>query len=124
MIVPGSNLLALALGVIGNQIVGWRKYVGVTTLPSGVQSPTWEDDATDLAGSLQPADTTLIQQLGLDMTREYCTFYAPAQFREVDRDQTGDLLIYAGKTYQVLDKASWFPQDGWERVMCIRVKNA
>lgn len=120
MQVPGANLLAIAMGVIGVQQVGWCKYLGTVTLPSGVKSPTWADPVT-IAGSLQPVDSTLIQQLGLDWTKRYCTFYAPAEFREVDRDQTGDKLIYAGRTYQVQDKASWFAQDGWERVLCIEV---
>lgn len=120
MIVPGSNLLAIALGVIGNQSIAWHKFAGMTTLASGVDSPTWDDPVTIL-GSLQPIDSTLLQQLGLDWTKNHCTFYAPAEFREVDRDQTGDKLVYAGKTYQVLNKASWFPQDGWEKVMCVEV---
>lgn len=123
MIVPGSNLLALAMGVIGQQAIAWARNTGLTTLASGAQVPTWADPVT-IYGSLQPVDNTLLQQLGLDWTKNYCTFYAPAEFREVDRDQTGDRLTYAGKTYQVLNKTSWFAQDGWERVMCVEVPNA
>lgn len=123
MIVPGSNLLALAMGVIGQQTVGWAKFTGMTTGPSGIDIAEWAAPV-DIFGSLQAVDSTLLQQLGLDWTKNYCTFYAPAEFREVDRDQTGDKLLYAGKTYQVLNKASWFAQDGWERVMCVEVPGA
>lgn len=123
MIVPGSNLLALALGVIGNQKVQWRKFAGMTTLTSGVQAPSW-DDPVDINGSLQPVDETMLQQLGLDWTKKHCMFYASAEFKEVDRDQTGDRLTYAGRTYQILDKTTWFAQDGWERPLCVEVPNA
>lgn len=123
MIVPGSNLLAIAFGAIGQQSVQWRKYVGMTTLADGSKRVTWSNPVT-LAGSLQPVDSTLLQQLGLDWSKNYCTFFAPAEFRDPTRDQTGDKITYAGRTYQVIDKSSWFPQDGWEKVICVQVQNA
>lgn len=120
MLVPGSNLLSMALGVIGSQGVQWLKYQGKITNSAGFDVPTWAP-AVPIAGSLQPADPLHLQQLGLDMTKQYVMFYATAEFTQVDRDQTGDRLIYAGKTYQVLAKTSWFAQDGWERPMCVEV---
>lgn len=120
MIVPGSNLLALALGVIGNQMVQWHKFAGLTTNAAGVQRPTWAAPVT-INGSFQPADAATIQQLGLDWTRNYVNFFAPAEFKEIERDQSSDRVSYAGRMYQVVGKAAWYHQDGWERVLCVEV---
>lgn len=120
MIVPGSNLLALAMGVIGQQQVQWLRYTGMTTTSAGVERPTWAAPVT-ITGSVQPVDTSLLQQLGLDWTRNYITFYAPAEFQEVERDQSSDRITYAGRTYQVLSGTNWFAQDGWEKVICVEV---
>jgi hypothetical protein len=120
MIVPGSNLLAMALGVIGQQSVQWSRYIGMTTTTAGVERPTWADPVT-ISGSLQPVDTSLLQQLGLDWTRNYVTFFAPAEFREIERDQSSDRITYGGRTYQVVSKTAWWQQDGWEKVICVEV---
>lgn len=123
MIVPGSNLLNMALGVIGAQQVQWLRYAGMTTTAAGIQRPSW-DAPVDISGSLQPVDANTLQQLGLDWTRNYVTFFAPAEFKEVERDQSSDRITYAGRTYQVVGKTAWFHQDGWEKVICVEVPNA
>jgi len=123
MIVPGSNLLAMAMGLIGQQSVLWLRYAGMTTNTAGLQQPTWAAPVA-ITGSVQPVDTSLLQQLGLDWTRNYVTFYAPANFKEVDRDQSSDRIVYAGRTYQVLSGTTWYAQDGWEKVICVEVLDA
>lgn len=123
MIVPGSNLLALALGVLGQQVVEWRRYIGKVTSPAGVQVPTWAAPVT-IAGSLQPVDANTLQQLGLDWTRNYVALFASAEFLEIERDQSSDRVTYAGRTYQVVGKTAWFHQDGWEKVICVEVPSA
>lgn len=123
MIVPGSNLLNMALGVIGAQGVEWRRYTGMVTTPSGVEQPTWAAPVT-IAGSIQPVDAKTLQQLGLDWTQNYVTFYASAEFREIERDQSSDRISYAGRTYQIAGKTAWFHQDGWDAIICIEVPDA
>lgn len=123
MIVPGSNLLALAMGVIGQQSVQWLRYTGLTTTAAGVERPTWAAPVA-IIGSIQPVDTNTIQMLGLDWTKNYITFYAPKEFQEIERDQSSDRIAYAGRTYQVVSKTAWFAQDGWDKVICVEVPNA
>lgn len=123
MIVPGSNLLNMAMGIIGRQSVQWFRYTGLTTTPAGLQRPTWADPVT-ITGSLQPVDANTLQNLGLDWTKNYVTFFAPAEFNEVERDQSSDRVAYAGRKYQVVGKTAWFHQDGWEKVICVEVRDA
>lgn len=123
MTVPGSNLLNMALGLIAGQRVGWRQYLGMVTNPAGVKVVTWAA-AVDVFGSFQPVPATLLQQYGLDVSKNYATFYASRDMTDPDRNKTGDRLIYAGKVYQVESKTPWFAQDGWESVLCVEVTNA
>lgn len=121
--IPGSNLLNLAFGLIGQQPVQWAAFQGVITNAAGVKVPTWAAAVT-VGGSFQPVPKDLIQRLGLDWTKSYVNFYASKDFTDVERDKTGDRLTYAGKTYQVLSNTDWFAQDGWKGVMCVEVTNA
>lgn len=120
MLVPGSNLLQLALGVIGQQAVEWRRYAGQETLANGAVRTRWGNPTT-IYGSLQPADSRLLQQLGLDWTKNYVVFRGSAAFTDVDRDQTGDKLSYGGKTYQIVGKTDWYLQDGWQAVVAVEL---
>lgn len=123
MIVPGSNLLNMAFGVIGQQAVEWSSFLGNITNAAGVKVPSWAAPTT-LGGSFQPVARSLYQQLGLDFTKNYANFYASADVMDVLRNKSGDRLAYAGKTYQVLSNTDWFAQDGWKGVMCVEVTNA
>lgn len=123
MIVPGSNLLAMAFGIIGMQAVEWSVFQGLVTNSAGIEVPTWAAPVT-IGGSIQPVPKDLIQQLGLDWTKNYVNFYASAAMEDVTRDKTGDRLAYAGKTYQILSNNDWFAQDGWKGVLAVEVTNA
>lgn len=115
-----SNLLNVALGAVGSQPVEWSAFTGMTTNAAGVRVATWADPVT-VRGSIQPASETLLQQLGLDRTKEYVTFYASQSFTRPDRDMAGDKLTYAGKTYQVQSPTRWFSQAGFEGALAVRI---
>lgn len=123
MIVPGSNLLNMAFGLIGQQVVQWSSFLGLVTNAAGTKVPTWAAPIA-LGGSFQPVARTLYQQLGLDFNKSYANFYASADIMDVLRNKTGDRLAYAGRTYQVLSNNDWIAQDGWKGVLCIEVTNA
>lgn len=120
---PGGNILSVALGLIPSQAVGWRRFEGVVTNAAGVDVPTWQAPVT-IRGSFQPVSATLMQTLGLDMTKNYATFYAAEPMQDVDRDKTGDRLTYNGRVWQIISKTEWYPQDGWDGIMCVEVTNA
>lgn len=123
MIVPGSNLLNMAFSLISKQIVAYQAFQGMTTNAAGVEVPTFAA-AVNIGGSLQPIPKSLIQQLGLDWTKNHVNFYASQDIGDVQRDRTGDRFTYAGKLYQVLSNNDWFAQDGWKGVMAVEVTNA
>lgn len=120
---PGGNILSVALGLIPSQAVGWQRFLGIVTNAAGIDVPTWRAPVT-IRGSFQPVSATLMQALGLDMTKNYATFYASQPMQDVDRDKTGDRLTYNGKTWQIISKTEWYPQDGWDGILCVEVTNA
>lgn len=120
--IPGSNLLNMALGVIGNQVVGWARFAGLVTNSSGFEIATFETPTT-INGSFQPVPRNVYQFQGLDFTKNYANFYASAEITDILRSRAGDRLIYAGKTYTVESETTWFAQDGWTAVLCVELKD-
>ena len=114
------NILNMAMGVVGSQEIEWRAFEGITTSPSGQRVPTWADAVT-VRGNIQPASDVLVQQLGLDRSKEYVIFYASRSFTKPSRDMAGDRLTYAGKTYEVQTPSQWFAQAGWQGALSVRV---
>ena len=120
--IPGSNLLNMALGLISAQAIGWRQYQGKTRNPAGIEVATWAAPVI-ITGSFQPIDTTMLQRYGLDLSQEYATFYSSQGFTDPERDKTGDKLTYGSDVWQVKSKCPWLMQDGWTRVLCVRLTN-
>lgn len=121
--IPGGNLLQTALGMIGNQTVAYRAFAGKSTNAAGVVVSTWADPVP-LVGSVQAVPNVLLQQLGLDWSKDYVTFYCSREFSDPSRDRTGDRFDYGGAVYEVQSPTPWNAQDGWSSVLCVRVANA
>lgn len=121
--IPGSNLLNRAFGVIAAQTVQYRQYLGKTTNAAGIEVASWADPIP-VRGSLQPVDTTLIKNLGLDLEKTYVTFYTPRLMTDLARDRASDRISFGGQTFQVISMANWNLQDGWVRVLCVEVASA
>lgn len=115
-----GNLLKTALNLIPKQTVAYYAFKARTT-------NDWGKDVTEyelplqIAGSFQAVAADRIQMLGLDLAREYVMFYCSHKIMEIERDTSGDQLVYKGVRYQVLNKNDWVRQDGWNGVMCVRV---
>lgn len=120
--IPGGNLLRVAMGLIGPQVVQWMQFTGMTQNAAGFNVPAWAD-AVDVTGSFQAVPRSLYQVMGLDLSKNYGMFYATREFTTPERDRAGDRLIYGGRIYQVESSTSWYAQDGWDGVLCVEVPN-
>lgn len=118
--IPGSNLLNLALQAITPTTVSYYAYVTRETNAIGFRVTEFAEPV-DIIGSLQPVPRMLYQQLGLDFTKNYVMFYSSQPIKDVTRDRTGDQLGYAGKRYQVEAANDWHSIDGWNGVICVEV---
>lgn len=118
--VPGSNLLKKAFKIINKDPFIYRQFKSRTTNSIGIDVPEFEPDV-DLKGSIQAVPRRLYQQHGLDWKKNYITIYSYDVIEGVNRDTSGDRIIFDGKLFQVLDENNWTPIDGWTGVMCVEV---
>lgn len=120
MIVPGSNLLNIAMGVITPQWVLWSQDQGRVTNAVG-KLVTQYGFPVAVRGSFQPMSRSQIQRDGFDLSSTYATFYASEPLRPVERGITGDRFAYGGSLWDAVEGQDWFNQDGWRAPVLIRV---
>jgi len=120
MIIPGSNLLNIALGVIGTQSVLWRQATGRTENRLG-QWITAYADPVPVKGSMQSVDRMKYQTLGLDLAKSYYNLYISQPIEGIARGESPDLIDYNGRRHEVVNVLDWSPQDGWRGVMVVDV---
>lgn len=120
--IPGSNLMARAVRLIAQNKLSYQRFVSRTTNEIGLDVPEYED-AVDILGSIQPVPRQLYQQYGLDFQKRYVNLYAQIDVIDITRDVSGDLVTFAGRTYQLLSATDWFNIDGWAAVLCVEVEN-
>ncbi|MEJ2767553.1 phage collar protein [Mycetohabitans sp. B46] len=117
---PGSNLLSLALSVIGKQRVEYYRFLGRETNDVGIDVNRYAPPVP-LYGSVQAVDRNLYQYLGLDFQKRYIRLYACAQLQDVARDRSSDQIEFASQRYQLLSDADWFNINGWDGALCVQI---
>lgn len=118
--IPGSNLLALALTVIAPQGVQFYQATGRAKNAVGQFVTAYAAPVT-IPGSFQPVDVKLLQKYGLDMDKDYATFYATGGFETPTRNESGDQFAYGGRRWQAIGKVPWVTQDGWTSILMVDV---
>jgi len=117
-VIPGSNILNMALTLIAKQVVQYYQYVSRTPNAVG-QDVTTYASAVTMYGSFQAVPRQLYESYGLDLQKEYSTFYTSNDLLDVERNVSGDQLTYNGKRYQVESNNDWYAQDGWKGVLVV-----
>lgn len=120
MTVPGSNLLALAMGPIARQTLQHRAFVSRSTNAAGDFVSVFADPVT-ITGSFQAVNRNTYQLLGLNLQKDYSNLYTQADVRTLERDREGDLVEFAGEVWQAESDQDWRAVDGWRKILCVRV---
>jgi hypothetical protein len=120
MTVPGSNLLGMALSILGQQSFWYFAFKCREPNEIG-QDITQYQPPRMLTGSVQPVPRSLYQQYGLDFDRYYINFYVSKKVLDVARDVSGDQIEFNCKRFQCLSKTDWYPQDGWVAVLAVEI---
>lgn len=121
--IPGINILNLALSVIGRQFFDYYAYVSRTPNENGIDVTNYALPL-NMSGSAQPVPRHLYAEYGLDWQKNYWTFYVSIDVIDVNRDVSGDQFFFNGKVFQCESITPWFQIDGWTAVLCIEVPNA
>lgn len=121
MIVPGSNLLRLALGAIQpTRNVTVRKFLGEAENDFGKTVPTYADPEPLRNCSVQAVPFRDIQQMGLTVGKTYIKVISDLTLHGAYRGGQGDRILWNGVTFTVLESTNWIVQDGWVRVIAVK----
>lgn len=118
--IPGQNLLNMALTVIAKQTVTYYAALDRQLGPTGLYITEYAPGA-QVVGSFQPVPQKLYEQYGLDLQKEYFNFYASKNIIDVGRDVSGDQIAFQGLRYQCESNTEWFGEDGWNGILCIEI---
>lgn len=118
--IPGSNLLNRALRLIMRQTVVYYQFV--SRAPDDVgQDVTTYASPVNITGSFQPVPRTLYDAYGLDLQKSYYTFYTSNNLLDIERDVSGDQLVFNNRRFQCESDNDWFAVDGWKGVLCVDI---
>jgi|SRR5690242_10757908 len=118
--IPGSNLLNIALRVIARQTVIYYKDRSRSQNSVG-QDVTSYAGGVPIVGSFQPVPRQLYEKYGLDLQKDYYTFYTSNNVLDVSRNVSGDQIGFKGERFQCESSNDWFPMDGWVGVLCVKI---
>ncbi len=121
--IPGSNLLNMALTVIASQTVVYFTNTGRTNNAIGMYTPTFSP-GFPVNGSFQPVPKDKYEIYGLDFSKSYFNFYVSRSVIDLQRNVAGDQLEFQGKRYQCVSKTPWAAIDGWDAVLCVEITDA
>lgn len=116
MNIPGSNLLNTALRLIQSQIVQYFKFSSRVENDVGQYIPVY-DLPVQVRGSFQAVPRNLYEQYELDFSKNYATFYTSDDILSLDRDRTGDYILYANKRWKCESDNNWRAMDGWRGIL-------
>lgn len=114
-------MLAEALDLIEPQTVVWYEFSGNATLPNGIKSPSFAPGIALGDCSVQPVKRSRYESYGLDVQKNYVTWYASADLKDLERASTGDQMEWAGRRWQLISEMDWFHMDGWTSVICVEI---
>lgn len=118
--IPGSNLLNMAFSVIGKQTVSYLRATGETVNAIGYKVPTFAT-AVSIQGSFQPVPRRLYQVYGLDMEKNYATFYTSLNVQDIQRAKQGDVVEFNNVRWLCQSENDWFAVDGWTGVLLVDI---
>ena len=118
--IPGQNVLSMALTCIAKQGLTYYQ-AGPRSLNDVGQYVTTFGRGILMYGSWQPVPRALMIKYGLDLQKDYFTFYTSNNVLDLDRSITADQISFNGQLFQVESDNDWFALDGWKGVLCVHV---
>ncbi len=120
MLIPGSNLLAIANRVIAQQTLLYKQFAGRIANNTGVWVATYAATVT-IQGNIQPVPRNRYENMGLDFQKNYAEIFVQKNVIDIARDVTGDQFAYNGRIFEAQSRTDWFGQDSWDQVLCVEV---
>lgn len=119
MLVPGSNVLKIAMRYLGNQTVKIKPYRETVITDDGRMIPQFDDEII-ITGSWQPLNLTTKKFLEIELSQDAANFFTNHPLFSIDRDRASDVAFYNGATWRIRSVTDWQSQDGWKQVLLYR----
>ncbi len=116
--IPGQNILNMALQIIAKQTIQYYAFVSRSLNAVGQDIATYAA-VQNIVGSWQPVPRQVYVLYGLDLQKDYFTFYTSNNLLDITRDVSGDQIAYRGRRYQVESNNDWYQLDGWKGILCV-----
>jgi hypothetical protein len=120
MKILGGHILKMAMSVVGTQCVQYRRFTGRTVNSYGDDVSSY-GNWTSVKGQFQSVDRKAYMLLGLQMNKNYATFYSEAEVQDLQRDQSGDQFMYGNHTYEVMSNNDWKCPQGFVGSMGVQI---
>lgn len=121
MLVPGGDLLTMAMTLLNPMVVRLYRDIGRTTNAAGMDVTTFSDGEDVDGGSVQAVPRSRYEQYGFDVAKNYVTWYTTATVRGPQRDLSGDQIEALGRRWQIMDENTWTRIDGWTGVIGVDI---
>jgi hypothetical protein len=118
--IPGQDLLAMALTMIAQQYLTYYQARSRVLNDLGQYVTTFAAPIP-MYGSWQPVPRQLYMQYGLDLQKDYYTFYTSNNVLDLARDITADQVAFNGQLFQVESNNDWYALDGWKGILCVHI---
>ena len=118
MSIPGQNILNMASQLILFQTIQYYQFESRALNAIGQDVATYLS-VVNIIGSWQPVPRKLYIVYGLDLQKDYFTFYTSNPVLDLDRDITADQVAFNGQLFQVESDNDWYALDGWKGILCI-----
>ncbi len=118
--IPGANILNMALTIIAKQTIVYYESLGRTINAVG-QDVTLYNNGKVIVGSFQPIQKNLYEIYGLNLQKNYYNFYTSNNIIDVQRNVSGDQIAYEGQRFQCESNTEWYSLDGWKGILCVHI---
>jgi hypothetical protein len=115
-----GNLLNDALAVIPPQTGQITRFASRTKNARNQWVNTY-DTAADITGSFQAIPRDKMEQMGLDFKKVHYVLYTSEDAAGFKRGEAGDVIVYAGMTFQLVVEGGWKPVDGWSGLVLVEI---
>lgn len=118
--IPGSNLLNMALSVIQpTSGAAYQAYVGEIENDMGTTVNTYGPTTPLFGASIQPLTMAQVQVNGLAIDKNYVTVWMQNVLEGAYRGRQCDRILWNNATWEVLPESNWMVQDGWKTVTAV-----
>lgn len=118
--IPGANLLRIALSAQGQQFALWHRATERQLNAIGQWATSYASPIL-VSGSIQATPKSLYAANGLDYQKDHITCFFDLGMNVIKRGDSGDQLTFAGRRWQFLSGTNWQPQDRWQELFAVDV---